>query len=185
MLEIYKKMENGKPSAQRGRREVSSHGQAELDRLSLTPAEQKFTRYPFPPPILTPYSCPPVFQPGPSPGTALTPAPIPAASGPSRHLPLPAQLAAGGRRGTRVCPPELWGSPTGTNPPSSPVHPKTEPLRFVRRAWKMAVLEAKATPVRLRPGLRAGVGGGDTNPSVPRGRGRARGGPPRPRSHGE
>ncbi|NXF41494.1 PKHB1 protein, partial [Nyctibius bracteatus] len=40
-------------------------------------------------------------------------------------------------------------------------------------AWKMAVLEAKATPVRLRPpkeghrhhvGLQAGVGGGDTNP---------------------
>ncbi|KAF1459686.1 Pleckstrin homology domain-containing family B member 1, partial [Spheniscus demersus] len=43
-------------------------------------------------------------------------------------------------------------------------------------AWKMAVLEAKSTPVRLHPpkrgapsrhGLRAGVGGGYTNPSTP------------------
>lgn len=74
-----------------------------------------------------------------------------------------------------MCPAELPGSPTGTIPTPT-AHPKTGSLCFVCSAWKMAVLEAKSTPVRLHPpkrgassrhGLRAGVGGGYTNPSTP------------------
>lgn len=38
------------------------------------------------------------------------------------------------------------GQPHGDNS-----HPKTGSLCFVCSAWKMAVLEAKSTPVRLHP----------------------------------
>lgn len=56
--------------------------------------------------------------------------------------------------GGHVCPVELLSSqaaPRGQFPPPPPAHLKTESLFFVCSAWKMAVLEAKSTPVRLHP----------------------------------
>lgn len=69
-------------------------------------------------------------------------------------------------------------------------HPKTGSLHFVCSAWKMAVLEAKSTPVRFHPpkqgpGLRAGRGWGLRQPEFPL-PGlmlNLEGGPPRPCAH--